>query len=263
MSLKLSAEPMPRPPETTTRAELRSGRSERTVSRPRKLGEPGRVDRRHGRDLGAAALGRGRREGRGAHRDHPLGVGALHRRQRIAGVDVALERVGPEHRHDVAELGGVEQGRHARHARSCRSWSTAPADSRSWSATRPGSGRPAPRPPAARRPAPRPAAPCGRRRPWRPPRPRRRSPGRPPAGRPPAAAASAAVTACSVALSSVCVVVLGQDQDRHQSTPASSLSLATSSATEPTLAPACRLGGSSNLQVVQPRRRHRRRDPRA
>ena len=28
---------MPRPPETTTRAELRSGRSERAVSRPRKV----------------------------------------------------------------------------------------------------------------------------------------------------------------------------------------------------------------------------------
>ena len=55
----------------------------------------------------------------------------------------------------------------------------------------------------------------------------------------------AAVTVLAVASFSCGVVVLGEDQDGHQSTPASVLSLAISSSTEPTLTPALRVAGST------------------
>ena len=45
------------------------------------------------------------------------------------------------------------------------------------------------------------------------------------------------------------VVVLADDQNRHQTTPASSLSFATSSATLPTFVPASRFGGSDTLRT--------------
>src|SRR6185437_4780547 len=45
-------------------------------------------------------------------------------------------------------------------------------------------------------------------------------------------------------------VVFGEDQDRHQITRASFLSLSTSSATEPSFLPAWRFGGSATLSVV-------------
>ena len=46
------------------------------------------------------------------------------------------------------------------------------------------------------------------------------------------------------------VVVFGDDENRHQITRASSLSLSTSSATEPTLTPPCRFAGSSTFKVT-------------
>src|SRR5439155_1732501 len=47
------------------------------------------------------------------------------------------------------------------------------------------------------------------------------------------------------------VVVFGNNENRHQITRASSLSLATSSATEPTLTPPCRFAGSSTFKVTR------------
>src|SRR5215472_12942756 len=47
------------------------------------------------------------------------------------------------------------------------------------------------------------------------------------------------------------VVVLGDDEGSHQITRASVLSLSTSSATEPTLWPPCRFGGSSTLSTAK------------
>src|SRR6202011_4594893 len=47
------------------------------------------------------------------------------------------------------------------------------------------------------------------------------------------------------------VVVLGDDESGHQITRASVLSLSTSSATEPTLRPPSRFGGSSTLSTVR------------
>ncbi len=44
---------------------------------------------------------------------------------------------------------------------------------------------------------------------------------------------------------------LGKEQDRHQITPASSLSLATSSAAEATLAPALRTGGAAVFKILR------------
>ncbi len=46
------------------------------------------------------------------------------------------------------------------------------------------------------------------------------------------------------------VAMLDQNQHAHAATP-NSLSLATSSSTEPTLIPACRFAGSSTLSVVR------------
>src|SRR6516225_4753568 len=47
------------------------------------------------------------------------------------------------------------------------------------------------------------------------------------------------------------VVVLGDDEGSHQITRASVLSLSTNSATEPTLCPPCRFGGSSTLSTTR------------
>ena len=48
-----------------------------------------------------------------------------------------------------------------------------------------------------------------------------------------------------------CVVVFGDDEGSHQITRASVFSLSTSSATEPTLWPPCRLAGSSTLKTTR------------
>ena len=66
-------------------------------------------------DAGAAAFARGRVERRGAHGDHLDGIAGLHRGERVAGIDVALEGIGPEHLDDVGQLGDVQQRGEARH----------------------------------------------------------------------------------------------------------------------------------------------------
>ena len=90
---------MPRPPETTTRAEVSSGRSE--------LDSLAAEERRRARlaptaatvaIVGAAAFGRGRSKVVVRTVITSLGVRALHRRQGVAGIDRAHEGVGPDHR---------------------------------------------------------------------------------------------------------------------------------------------------------------------
>ena len=96
-------------------ADVSSGRSPPRDFASDEFGKPGGIDRTDRGDLGAAALGGGRLEGRGAHRDHFLGIGRLDRGERVAGVDVALEGVAIDHLDDVRKLGDVEQRRDARH----------------------------------------------------------------------------------------------------------------------------------------------------
>ena len=64
------------------------------------------------------------------------------------------------------------------------------------------------------------------------------------------------MTACRVARIEALVVVLRQDENGHQITPASFLSLPKSSSMPSTSHPypACRFGGSSNLRVDEARR---------
>src|SRR5690606_8585731 len=64
-------------------------------------GDARRVDRLDPLDTGAAAFLRRGVERRGAHGENFQLVAGLHRRERVAGVDVALEGVGPEHLDDV------------------------------------------------------------------------------------------------------------------------------------------------------------------
>ncbi len=77
----------------------------------------GRPDRRPPTVSTAAEppVGGSRIEGRRANGDDALGVVALDRGQRIAGIDVALERRGRDDLDDVAELRRVEQCGHPRH----------------------------------------------------------------------------------------------------------------------------------------------------
>ena len=70
--------------------------------------------RRRVLDRRRAALA-GRLEGRGAHRDHLLGVLRAHRLHGVAGIDQPLEGVGRDHLDDVGDLHDVEQRRDARH----------------------------------------------------------------------------------------------------------------------------------------------------
>ena len=64
--------------------------------------------------IGSRAALAGRREGGGADGDHLLGVGRLHRLDRVAGIDRPLEGVGRDHLGDVGNLHDVEQGGDAR-----------------------------------------------------------------------------------------------------------------------------------------------------
>ena len=95
-------------------AEVSSGRSDFDSSSPTKREMPGIGRRGRVLDRRRAALAR-RLEGRGAHRDDLLGVGRLHGLDRVAGIDRPLERVGRHHLDDVGDLHHVEQRRDARH----------------------------------------------------------------------------------------------------------------------------------------------------
>ena len=116
MILKFSAEPTPRPPETTRRALCRSGRSDLPAARPTKRVWVGSAASTRGRfDRGVAAA-RGFRPRRGAHGgDHGVVGRRLDGDDRVAGVDRALERVAAFDRHHVGHLGHAEQRGDAGH----------------------------------------------------------------------------------------------------------------------------------------------------
>ncbi len=115
MMAKFSADAMARPPEMTMRAAVSSGRSDFTISAPRKVDRPG-SSAGGAASIGALPPSAGDRvEGRGADGDHLLRVGRLHRRHRVAGVDRAHEGVGIDHAGDVGQDLHVEQGGDARH----------------------------------------------------------------------------------------------------------------------------------------------------
>ena len=202
-----------------------------------KIDSPG-CGRRSTGSIGAEPPAPGGREGRGAHRDHLLGVGRLHRLDGVAGVDRTLERVGRNHFRDFRHLRHVEQRRDARQhvlagrGRWRRRWrhrSAASATIRSAS----GSARPwakalRRRPRTFSTPASFDAA-CAA------PATRARRPGYAPGRRVQRRRQRLGGDVVEMA-----VVDFGKEKNRHQSTPASSLSLATSSATEPTFTPALR-----------------------
>ena len=249
-SLKFSALPRPRPPETTrARRDQLGARGLRELLpeelRLRRVGA-GR-DRLHGGGAGR----RGLVEAGGAHRHHLDGVGRLHGRERVAGVDRAHEGVGRLDRDDLGDLRHVEECRHARHE--------VLAD---------GGGA---RPPRASSP-------------WRAASPARRGSR---AARPRSAAASATRTlATPASLRGLArgggaslprdehvhvaahlrgggdgvggaglqlrVVVLGNDEGGHLRSPSLRiLSFATSSATSFTMTPPLRLGGSTTFRVFR------------
>ena len=231
------------------RAEASSGRSDFVSSAFSKVDSPtaaGAVTLSIAR---RAVLGH-RRERRDAHRDDLLGFRRLHRLDGVAGIDRPLERVGGDDLGDVGDLHHVERGGDARgdvlarrrrrrdeRRRSCRSASAMSAAVSS-------------------------ASPCSR------------------CG---ASASSTLLTPdelggrfggglgvvagdehVDVAAQRLgrgdglagrglqrAVGVLGQQENRHQSTPASALSFCTSSATLPTLTPALRLAGSAIFSTLR------------
>ena len=97
------------------RAEVSSGTLAPAHLAPDETSEPGRLDRVAPLERRIAAIGWRRVERRDAHRDHLGRIAGLHGRERIAGVDVALEGVGADHGDDVGQLGDVEQGCEPRH----------------------------------------------------------------------------------------------------------------------------------------------------
>ena len=95
-------------------ADVSSGRSLFATSSPTKLERPGSAADGGVFDRRAAAVA-GRGKGRGPHRDDLLGVLRFHRLDRVAGIDRPLERVGRNHLDDLGHLHHVEQGCDARH----------------------------------------------------------------------------------------------------------------------------------------------------
>ena len=96
------------------RAEVSSGRSVFDSSSPTKLETPGSAAPA-AVSIAAAPPVAGGLEGRGAHRDHLLGVLGAHGLHGIAGIDQALEGVGRDHLDDVGNLHDVEQRGDPRH----------------------------------------------------------------------------------------------------------------------------------------------------
>ena len=97
------------------RAEVRSGRSDFTPSRPMKADRVEAAGGGHSLDAGAAPGRGGGVEAGGAHGQHLLGVRRLHRGHRVAGVDGAHEGIGIDDAGDFADLLDVEQGGNPRH----------------------------------------------------------------------------------------------------------------------------------------------------
>ena len=95
-------------------AEVSSGRSDFDSSSPTNDEIAGIGRGRGVLDRRGAALA-GRLEGRGAHRDDLDLVLRAHGLHRVAGIDQPLERVGRDHLDDVGDLHHVEQRGDARH----------------------------------------------------------------------------------------------------------------------------------------------------
>ena len=212
-SWNFSDEPSARPPEMMMRAEVSSGRSFSDSLFSTKVDRPG-LAAASTVSTGAAPPSRRRLERGGAHRDHLLGVGRLHRLDRVAGIDRPLEGVGRDDLDDLGDLHHVEQGRDARHDVLAGGGGRRDDACRSRRRAR-RSARPAARPGAAR----------ARRR-------RRSAPWRRPAGLAAATAAalaplpatstctsepilSAADSALAVCSDRRCVVVFGDQQNCH------------------------------------------------
>ena len=241
-------------------AEVSSGRSELRERLARERGKAGVAGGRDRLDRRGAALAR-RRERGGAHRRDDLRIGRLHRLDRVAGIDRPLERLGRDDLGDVGNLHHVEQRRHARQhvlrigARGGHEspHSRPPGRRAARRAVRRGHARRARR---RRRELSR------RRRAWR------RRPRRPPRCCP-ATSTSTGAPSCSAAVSARAVMspkwpfaTSAKKKRRHvRSLPASSRSLATSSATRLDLdarLAAARLGGLQHLQARARRRRRNR-----
>ena len=227
-------------------AEVSSGRSDFDSSSPTNDEMPGSAAAAAS-SIGAGAALAGRLEGRGAHRDDldlVLGAHGLHR---VAGIDQPLEGVGRDHLDDVGDLHDVEQRGDARHEilagggrrRDDRVVGRRERDDQRRQRLRQHVlvGR------RRRR-----AAPSRRRRAWRRPRRRRGAL----AGDQHMHSAAERLGGGQRLVGGVLerlVVVLGDEKRGHQITPASFLSLSTSSATVFTLAPALRPGGSVVLST--------------
>ena len=95
-------------------AEVSSGRSDFDNSSPANDDSPGSAAAAAA-STGCRAALPGRLERRGAHRDHLFGVVRTHGLDGVAGIDRPLERVRPIDLGDVGNLHDVEQRRDARH----------------------------------------------------------------------------------------------------------------------------------------------------
>ena len=205
------------------------------------------LGRRDVLDGGVAAVGRRRVEGGPAHGDHLDGIGASHRGQGVAGVDRADEGVRPLDADDVGDLRHVEQRRHPRHEvlaeRGGGRQQVAVGGRQSGDQGRQALGQ-------------------GVGVDLRVGEQHVGDPGHPGRGLGDGAAVGAGHQHAHLAqfaarrhgvqggrLQGV-VIVFGDDQDAHQITLASFLSLSTSSATLPTMTPVWRLDGSSTFRVV-------------
>ena len=124
MILKFSAEPTPRPPETTRCALCRSGRSLLALLPVRRSACASAASRRRvSASTGALPPRAGFRPRRGAHGgDHGVAGRRLDGDDRVAGVDRALERVRAFDRHHVGHLRARRAARRRTASGPCRRW---------------------------------------------------------------------------------------------------------------------------------------------
>ena len=228
------------------RAEVSSGRSLFDSSSPTNAEVPGSAGGHHRFDGGGAALA-GRLERRRAHRDHLLGILGAHGLHRIAGIDQALEGIRRDHLGDLGNLHDIEQRGDPRHevlgGRGGRRHDGVVARRQGDDQRRHRLGQHVIERRGVRdQHLADPVKLCGRGR-----------------------------RACAIAAGDqhvnlgterqggrqrlggrvfqAGIVMLGDQKGRHHSIPASFFSLPTSSATEPTLPPALRAGGSAVLST--------------
>ena len=242
MIAKFSSEPMPRPPETTIFALVSSGRSEAATLSSTHDETPGSAA------AGAVSIGAGAcspvaREARAADGDHLRRVRRLHRLHGVAGIDRPLEGVGPGDGRDVGDHHDVEQRREPRRDVLARG-------RRREDDVRVALGHPPDEVGQRLGEAVAVALALDMHHLRDPVELRRRFRDRGtvvPRDEHGDVAAHRLRRSHGLGGGVVqrAVVVLGQDQDRHQITPASDFSLAISSSTEPTLTPAWRVDGST------------------